>query len=72
MEEQKQIGRRAGSQVITKKSKEMKSRNLKMSKCFDGNMSDKECIDILQISRNTYYKYKRQIREEAKTQGWAL
>ena len=36
-----------------------------MSKCFDGNMSDKECIDILQISRNTYYKYKRQIREDA-------
>ena len=69
MEEQKQIGRRAGSQVITKKSKEMKSRNLKMSKCFDGNMSDKECIDILQISRNTYYKYKRQIRADLTDEG---
>ena len=33
-----------------------------MSKCFDGNMSDKECIDILQISRNTYYKYKKECK----------
>ena len=40
-----------------------------MSKCFDGNMSDKECIDILQISRNTYYKYKRQIRADLTDEG---
>ena len=39
-----------------------------MSKCFDGNMSDKECIDILQISRNTYYKYKKELIESAGNQ----
>ena len=68
-EEQKQIGRRTGVSVRTKKSVEMKNRILKMSKCFSGNMSDKECMEILQIARNTFYKYKRELLAEAEDAG---
>lgn len=57
----KQIGRAEGSRVITKKSVEMKERIRKLSRDFDGNMSDKEILEILNISRNTYYKYKKEI-----------
>ena len=68
-EEQKQIGRRTGVSVRTKKSVEMKNRILKMSKCFSGNMSDKECMEILQIARNTFYKYKRELLAEMESVG---
>lgn len=57
----KQIGRAEGSRVITKKSVEMKERIRKMSKNFEGNMSDKEILEILNISRNTFYKYKKEM-----------
>lgn len=57
----KQIGRVSGSKVVTKKSVEMKDRIRKMSKTFDGNMSDREILEILNLSRNTYYKYKKEI-----------
>ena len=68
-EEQKQIGRRTGVSVRTKKSVEMKNRILKMSKCFSGNMSDKECMEILQIARNTFYKYKLELLAEMESVG---
>ena len=58
----KQIGRAEGSRVITKKSVEMKERIRKLSRDFDGNMSDKEILEILNISRNTYYKYKKEMQ----------
>ncbi len=68
-EEQKQIGRRTGVSVRTKKSVEMKNRIVKMSKCFSGNMSDKECMEILQIARNMFYKYKRELLAETEDAG---
>lgn len=68
-EEQQQIGRRTGVSVRTKKSVEMKNRIVKMSKCFSGNMSDKECMEILQIARNTFYKYKRELLAETEDAG---
>lgn len=61
----KQIGRATGKKVTTKKSVEMKAKIVKMSKSFSGNMTDKEVIDILKIARNTYFKYKRELREGA-------
>jgi len=59
----KQIGRAEGSRVITKKSVEMKERIRKLSRDFDGNMSDKEILELLSISRNTFYKYKREMQK---------
>ena len=32
-----------------------------MAKDFEGSMKDKEVIEILGISRNTYYKYKKEL-----------
>ena len=59
----KQIGQKSGSKLITKKSIDMKSKIIKMSKSFEGNMSDKEVIETLKIARNTYYKYKKELNE---------
>lgn len=57
-----QIGRAKGCIIETKKSIEMKDKIIKMSKCFEGNLKDKEVIAILGIGRNTFYKYKAQIK----------
>ena len=35
----------------------------KYSKDFDGTLDDKECIILSGISRNSYYKYKRELKE---------
>lgn len=58
----KQIGRAIESKITTKKSVEMKEKIMKMSKDFNGSMTDKEIIEVLGIARNTFYKYKKQIR----------
>lgn len=61
----KQIGRAKGRVITTKKSVEMKEKIQKMAKDFGGNMTDKEVIETFKIARNTYFKYKRELREEA-------
>lgn len=58
----KQIGRAEGSKVTTKKSVEMKEKIQKMAKDFGGQMMDKEVIETLGIARNTYFKYKRELK----------
>ena len=35
----------------------------KYSKDFDSTLSDADCIKLIGIARNTYYKYKRELRE---------
>ena len=59
-----QIGRAKGCTVETKKSIEMKDKIIKMSKSFEGNLKDTEVIAILGIARNTFYKYKTQIKAD--------
>lgn len=56
---------RKGHTFTTKKSLELKPKILKMSKTFGGAFSDKEIIEILQMRPNTFYRYKRQLKEEA-------
>jgi len=60
----KQIGQKPGAKLTTQKSIEMKDKIVKMSKNFNGNMSDKEVMEILGIARNTYYKYKGELLEQ--------
>jgi DNA invertase Pin-like site-specific DNA recombinase len=60
----KQIGLERGTKLVTKKSVKMKGEILKYSKEFDGTLKDSECIRLLGISRNTYYKYKRELKSE--------
>lgn len=60
----KQIGQKKGVKLTTKKSIEMKARIRKMAREFEGNMPDKEVMDILGLARNTYYKYKKEMLVE--------
>ena len=62
----KQIGRQQGVEVVTKKSREKKQIILKHSKEFNGNLNDAEVMALTGLSRNTFYKYKRQLKESAK------
>lgn len=57
----KQIGQRPGNKLTTKKSIAAKRDIAKYSKDFDGALNDKECIRLIGVSRNTYYKYKREL-----------
>ena len=60
----KQIGRRRGAAIVTKKSIEAKHTIRKHSKDFDGSLTDAELLRLTGLARNTYYKYKRELREE--------
>ena len=58
----KQIGAVKGTVHITEKSKEAKPLIIKLSKDFEGTFSDKECMKLIGLANNTYYKYKRELR----------
>ena len=60
----KQVGRAEGSKVETKKAKAAKAEIMKHSKDFHGTLTDPEVIRLTGISRNSYYKYKRELKEE--------
>lgn len=58
----KQIGRTAGAVVTTKKSIEAKRLILEHSKDFGGGLDDTQMMKLAELARNTYYKYKRELR----------
>ena len=60
----KQIGQKRGARLITKKSIKAKEIILKRSKNFNGDLSDPEVMKLTGIARGTYYKYKRELRNE--------
>ncbi len=60
----KQIGQRPGAKLTTKKSIAAKADIIKYSKDFDGSLNDLECMRMIGIARNTYYKYKRELLAE--------
>lgn len=60
----KQVGRAVGTKVVTKKSIAAKKAIRKYSKDFDGTLCDADVITLTGISRNTYYRYKTQLRAE--------
>ena len=57
----KQISQKPGSKLTTKKSVQAKEIILKHSKTFSGNLNDIDCMKLAGISRNTFYKYKREL-----------
>lgn len=57
----KQIGQRPGAKLTTKKSVAAKADILKYSQDFGGTLNDTECMRMIGIARNTYYKYKREL-----------
>ena len=60
----KQIGLEKGTKLTTKKSITAKETIKKHSKDFNGTLADEDVIKLAGISRNSFYKYKREIREE--------
>ena len=60
----KQIGQVKGVKLTTKKSLEAKKLIEKYSKDFQGNLKDTEVIKLIGVSRNSYYKYKKELVNE--------
>lgn len=56
----KQIGLKKGTKLTTKKSIAAKE----IIKKYSGTLKDEEVMKLAGVSRNSYYKYKREIREE--------
>ena len=59
----KQIGNVKGVKLTTKKSIAAKAKIRELSKDFSGTLDDADVIKVTGISRNTFYKYKREMRE---------
>ena len=57
-----QIGLPKGTSLTTKKSLQCKTIIQKHSKDFGGTLEDPDVIKICGCSRNSYYKYKREIK----------
>lgn len=63
--EGKQVGLAKGSKLTTKKSVAAKEIIRKHSRDFGGTLQDEDVIKLAEISRNSFYKYKAEIRAEA-------
>ncbi|MBP3931498.1 MAG: recombinase family protein [Peptostreptococcaceae bacterium] len=61
----KQIGQVKGNKLTTQKSIQAKEIILKHSKDFRGTLNDSDVITLCGISRNSYYKYKKELVQEA-------
>ena len=61
--EGKPVGRAKDSAIETKKAKQAKQDIMKHSKDFNGSLNDLDCMKLIGISRNSFYKYKRQLKE---------
>ena len=59
----KQIGQQAGRKLNVKKEAPAKETILKHSKDFNGTLNDAEVMKLTGLARNTYYKYKRELKE---------
>jgi DNA invertase Pin-like site-specific DNA recombinase len=62
----KQIGQRQGAKLTTRKSVAAKEIILKHSKDFHGTLADVDVIKLTGLARNTYYKYKGELRRAGK------
>lgn len=60
----KRIGLKKGTKIITKKSLEAKKQIQKYSRDFDGSLKDTEVIKLVGVSRNSFYKYKNELKKE--------
>ena len=60
----KQIGQRQGAKLTVKKAQPAKEIILKHSKDFHGTLSDSEVMLLAKVSRNTFYKYKKELAQE--------
>jgi DNA invertase Pin-like site-specific DNA recombinase len=61
----KQIGLEKGTTLVTEKSIKAKETIKKHATDFGGTLSDKEVMTLCKVSRNSYYKYKRELKTES-------
>lgn len=61
----KQIGQVKGAKLTTKKSIAAKEIIRKHSKDFNGTLADADVMTLTGLSRNTYYKYKKEMKTES-------
>lgn len=59
-----QIGQRSGNTWETKKEKKAKKRIRELSRSFEGSLKDSDVWKLCGISRNSFYKYKRELIDE--------
>lgn len=59
----KQIGGVVGKKLNVKKAQPAKELIRKHSKTFGGTLTDIECMKLIGIANNTYYKYKKELME---------
>lgn len=60
----KQIGQAEGKKFKIKKAAPAKEKIKKYSRDFDGTLPDAEVMKLVGLARNTYYKYKKELKEE--------
>ena len=61
----KKIGLSKGTTLITNKSIECKELIKKHAIEFGGMLNDSEVMTLCKVSRNSYYKYKRELKEQS-------
>ena len=59
----KQIGQRSGAKLNVRKAARAKEIILKHSKAFNGTLDDSEVMKLASVSRNSYYKYKKELAD---------
>lgn len=60
----KQIGQQTGRKLNIKKKAPAMELIRKHSKDFNGMLNDIDCMKIVGINRNTFYKYKKELKEQ--------
>lgn len=58
---EKQFGQKQGAHLNVKKKQPAKNAIKKYSKYFDGTLNDSDVIKLVGLSRNTFYKYKKEL-----------
>ena len=61
----KQIGQKQGAKLNVKKKAPAMEQIKKYSKDFEGTLKDTEVMQLVGLARNTYYKYKSELKTEA-------
>lgn len=60
----KQIGQQAGRKLNVKKANKAKQIIKEHSKDFGGSLDDAICMKLAEVSRNTFYRYKKELKEQ--------
>lgn len=60
----KQIGQKQGAKLNVKKKAPAMEKIKEYSKDFDGKLKDTEVMQLVGLARNTYYKYKAELKAE--------